>query len=165
MRILGCVHYYIFQYSRYFKTDELAKSSIILYTKALPQLKLQRTNFQTNSVFDMAMKDGIALALLAMTLFVSSEAAPYTQDPTESTEIMVPPEFAPYIQDSPKNGTEPLQCTVLNIPAFIFNVHIRVCKVTPSRCGVVVVKAGNVANVDVRVCKKGPSEWRHNITN
>ena len=73
---------------------------------------------QTNSAFDMAMKIGIALALLTMTLFASSEAAPYIQDPTESTKVVVSPEFAPYIQDAP--DTEPLQCPnpfVVHVPA------------------------------------------------
>ena len=106
----------------------------------------------------MAMK--FALALL-VALFASSEAAPYIQDPTESTEITVPLEFAPYVQDTP--DTEPLQCPnplEINVPVGRFNVYVKVCIVTPTTCGSVEVHVGHYANVDVGVCRRGSGEWK-----
>ena len=107
----------------------------------------------------MAMK--FALALLVVALFASSEAAPYIQDPIESTEIIVPPEFAPYVQDTP--DTEPLQCpnpVVVQVPAFIFDVRVEVCRLTATTCGSVKVHVGRIVNVDVGVCRRGSGEWK-----
>ena len=112
---------------------------------------------QINRVFDMAMKVGIALALLVVAFFASSEAAPYIQDPTESTEIIVPPESAPYVQDTP--DTEPLQCPN-PISVNVLGVRVEVCRLTATTCGSVKVQVGSIANVDVGVCRRGSGEWK-----
>ena len=94
----------------------------------------------------MAVKVGIAVALLMVAFFASADAAPYIQNPFDSSEpkAMVARCHNPH---------------TLNIPAFVFNVRIHICQVTPSTCGSVKVRAGQHARINVGICRAGPREY------